>query len=281
MPIFGRRTFMTGRVLVSDWDIPYQQVFYANTVLQGLAGIQTGFDGSGGMEYAERLGACFAGLLPFSISRNFLPSLYDSATAAKRSRDTDPAQPGYQCKDDPGEHAGQLCADPERSEVAEGLLPAAIPVNNLNRPSRAGGPGTFCTNLSECRRLYGCWEYADSVLQDYPYLLDYNSVPPGIIPICETIWPKSFTRVTSRNREMAICWKGSFAGCIIDTNLIASYAANDLRPSVYYFRKGSSYTLNGSYSGTVFPFSGLATDELYLIRAECSARAGANGRCAE
>jgi hypothetical protein len=29
-----------GQGLVSDWDIPYQQVFYANTVLQGLAGIR-------------------------------------------------------------------------------------------------------------------------------------------------------------------------------------------------------------------------------------------------
>jgi hypothetical protein len=64
-------------------------------------------------------------------------------------------------------------------------------------------------------------------------------------------------------------------GCIIDSNLLASYAPNDLRPSVYYFQQASNlFTLRGSYSGTLFPFSGLATDELYLIRAECSARNG-------
>ena len=65
------------------------------------------------------------------------------------------------------------------------------------------------------------------------------------------------------------------SGCLIDTNLLASYAPNDLRRPVYYTQeKSDSFTLKGSYAGTIFPFAGLATDELYLIRAECRARAG-------
>jgi hypothetical protein len=63
-------------------------------------------------------------------------------------------------------------------------------------------------------------------------------------------------------------------GCLVDTMLIASYAPDDLRRPLYYFEESPGmYTLNGSYAGLIFPFSGLATDELYLIRAECYARA--------
>jgi hypothetical protein len=55
---------------------------------------------------------------------------------------------------------------------------------------------------------------------------------------------------------------------------MASYDTNDLRRKVYYQQlAGNSYFLKGSYAATIFPFSGLATDELYLIRAECYARA--------
>jgi starch-binding outer membrane protein, SusD/RagB family len=70
----------------------------------------------------------------------------------------------------------------------------------------------------------------------------------------------------------------AYKDCLVDTTLLASYAPNDLRRPVYYKHiSGDSFYLKGSYAGSVFPFSGLATDELYLIRAECSARAGFTG----
>ncbi len=48
---------------------------------------------------------------------------------------------------------------------------------------------------------------------------------------------------------------------------------NDLRRAIYYhYKPNDSSYLKGSYTGSNFCFGGLATDELYLIRAEGAAR---------
>ena len=52
------------------------------------------------------------------------------------------------------------------------------------------------------------------------------------------------------------------------------YAPGDLRKSIFFKASGSSGTFKGNYSGIVAIFGGLATDELYLVRAECAARQG-------
>ncbi|RAJ28077.1 SusD-like starch-binding protein associating with outer membrane [Pedobacter cryoconitis] len=65
--------------------------------------------------------------------------------------------------------------------------------------------------------------------------------------------------------------------CKIDTILYNSYAENDLR-KVILFKKNTdgSYTVKGSYDGSYAGafFNGIATDEQYLILAECNARMG-------
>jgi hypothetical protein len=61
----------------------------------------------------------------------------------------------------------------------------------------------------------------------------------------------------------------------IDTNLIKMYASNDLRKGIFYKSDGSNYVFKGSYDNSnQRSFAGFATNELYLIHAECSARTG-------
>ena len=65
----------------------------------------------------------------------------------------------------------------------------------------------------------------------------------------------------------------------IDNNLVASYANNDLRKTFFYKANSGqnegSFRFTGNYepSSSSTLFNGLAVDELYLIRAECFARA--------
>jgi hypothetical protein len=68
--------------------------------------------------------------------------------------------------------------------------------------------------------------------------------------------------------------KGLSTNCIVDTNLYKSYDRNDLRRVLYFTLNSAGITFKGGYHGTIFSFTGLATDEMYLVRAECRARAG-------
>jgi hypothetical protein len=240
-----------GQGLVSDWDFPYQEVFYANTVLQGLTGIQP--DSTDQAQWNMLKGwALFCRAYAFFNIAELFAQPYDSASAASDLGIPIRLSPDINVKTTRSSlqvSYAQILSDLQQ---AEGLLPTVIPARNLNRPSRPAAQALFARIYLSVGDYKDAGLYADSVLQTYSFLLDYNTVLPGYGNLLEGI----------------IC------GCIIDSNLVDSYDSNDLRPSVYFLKQPSGYTLKGSYSGLVYPFSGLATDELYLIRAECSARAG-------
>lgn len=269
-----------GQGQVSDWDDPYQQVFYANTVLQGLAGIQP--DSSDQAEWNMLEGwALFCRSYAFFNIAQLFAEPYDSGTAM--------SDPGIPIRLNPDINSQTTRATMQASyaqilndlNTAEGLLPSAIPMSNLNRPSRPAVQALLARIYLSVRDYPLAGRYADSVLRDHSTLLDYNSLSldtaallPFSISMPEVIYQSNFpTPGNGTVLEGLIC-----PGCVVDSNLLASYAPSDLRRSLYYEQVGTSssdtFTIKGSYAGTIFPFTGLATDELYLIRAECNARAG-------
>jgi tetratricopeptide (TPR) repeat protein len=261
-----------GQGLVIDWDIPYQQVFYSNTVLQGLAGIQP--DSTSQVQWNMLEGtALFSRAFAFFNVAELFAEPYDSATAA--------SDPGIPLRLDPDINEKTTRASMQASyaqilgdlHTAEGLLPAAIPISNLNRPSRLAAQALLARVYLSVGDYAVAGLYADSVLQVYPALLNYNTLDTlkpfqFAINMPEILYQANFP-IVGNALQGATC-----GGCFVDTMLIASYAPNDLRrPLDYYEQSPGVYTLEGSYSGGIYPFSGLATDELYLIRAECNARA--------
>lgn len=58
-----------------------------------------------------------------------------------------------------------------------------------------------------------------------------------------------------------------------DTALLASYGTGDLRKDIYFSENGGG-RFTGSYDGSNLYFTGLAVDEMYLIKAECDVRLG-------
>ncbi|HKG06001.1 MAG TPA: RagB/SusD family nutrient uptake outer membrane protein, partial [Pedobacter sp.] len=53
------------------------------------------------------------------------------------------------------------------------------------------------------------------------------------------------------------------------------YDVDDLRKSLFFWDlPDGRHSFKGTYEGNGIPFSGIATDEIYLIRAECNARLG-------
>ena len=59
----------------------------------------------------------------------------------------------------------------------------------------------------------------------------------------------------------------------VDSLLYSSYASDDLRKEAFFYQSFPGYTFKGSYSPYQL-FTGIATDEVYLMRAESYARLG-------
>jgi tetratricopeptide (TPR) repeat protein len=257
---------------VPDWNNAYQQVYYCNTVLAGVSrlannpGMGTDLNLLRGDALFKRAYAYYNLLQVFALP-------YDSATAS--------ADDGIVLRDDtdPNAHITRssvyvsydsVIAD---LTVACKLLPATVDYAHLNRSRQ---PAAFAM-LARVYLSMGAFDKADSSashsLALYDSLIDYNQVAqanyPFLVTNPETLYQ---SRMPSGNHLFdALAGQDAF----IDSGLQHAYAAGDLRPLLFFRpRSGQQVTINGSYTGTIFPFSGLSTGELYLIRAECAARRG-------
>ncbi|HET7117097.1 MAG TPA: RagB/SusD family nutrient uptake outer membrane protein [Hanamia sp.] len=153
---------------------------------------------------------------------------------------------------------------------AAGLLPDK-PVHPM-RPSKAATYGALARTYLSMRMYDSAYKYADETLKIQSDLLDFNGSdvdPTSYVPFQPFNKEVIFYSTQSGNFDSK-----TFLVASIDTNLVASYDSNDLRLSVYFFPYISSYySFKGNYSAALFPnYSGISTDEMILIRAECEAR---------
>jgi hypothetical protein len=101
-------------------------------------------------------------------------------------------------------------------------------------------------------------------------LLDYNTVVPNYYAF--TTFPNSNKEVIFNTETVYNAPAGS---SFIDSTLVMSYDTSDLRRKLFCSSNGDgTFTFLGTYSGDYNYFTGLAVDEVYLIKAECEARAG-------
>ncbi|MEJ2902779.1 RagB/SusD family nutrient uptake outer membrane protein [Pedobacter panaciterrae] len=111
--------------------------------------------------------------------------------------------------------------------------------------------------------------YADSALQIQSDLMDYATLnPDAAYPIQrfnpEVIFQSTFTFGIFNASRL-----------IVEPTLLSNYAENDYRPKIFFkHNTNGSATYKGSYNSDKNLFGGLATDELFLIRAESNARDG-------
>lgn len=149
---------------------------------------------------------------------------------------------------------------------AKELLPLTVVAKT--RPSKVAAEGLLADVYLTIGNYELAFENADAALNKYNSLLNYN-----------TLSAASNTPFTRFNSEVIYHAVQISYGIIVlgtgyvDTLLYQSYHADDLRKGLFYRNRTVGYSFKGSYnqSGSSF-FSGIATDELYLIRAECTAR---------
>ncbi|SEN07738.1 SusD family protein [bacterium A37T11] len=265
-----------GDVNIQDWNGPYKAIFYANSVIDGLKDREK-LSGSDEEYNLVKGWAHFVrSYTYFDLIRNFSPA-YDPATEGsdlgvplKLTSGVDDIQQRAsvkQCYD-------QIFAD---LNVARSLLQPTYPDGHQNQASRLAVYALGARINLYQRKYEQALKYADSCLNEYNYLLDYNEVDgtqrfpfpannPESIFTTSTVIAYSTQTVASRtNTKIAI-----------DSNLLKTYEENDLRRTILYRTAGvNNVVMNGGYFGIgLYPYTGLAVDEQYLIRAECLAREG-------
>jgi tetratricopeptide (TPR) repeat protein len=153
---------------------------------------------------------------------------------------------------------------------ATDLLPAISPVTIISKTTqltKAAAWAALARTYLAMRDYTNAGASADACLKQYNTLLNYNA--PEDNPNTQ------FNKEVIFDAQSGVAMPLYYAK--IDADLYASYQVNDVRKTLFFRDNGDgSYAFKGNYTGTpsYLIFSGLATDEVYLIRAECYARAG-------
>jgi hypothetical protein len=170
----------------------------------------------------------------------------------------------------------QVCYDKIISDMKEaaGLLPDTLSSVARSSPNK---PAAFAllARVFLSQRNYGdALMYADSCLAYQDSLIDFNKLKAG------SKYPIGEINKETLYRSWLISSSNVIQGrllpeTIIDSTLYNLYDKNDLRKDIYFISNSKKQPIFASnYNGNNMAFSGLAIDEMYLVRAECNARAG-------
>ena len=259
---------------VGDWEKPYQQIFYANVVLEGLP--PRPHDSNEVLRWNHIKGtALFVRAYAFyNLAQLFCP-IFDDAIAPAENEFGLPLPLKPDIKANLKREKLTTTYNRIITDLTDAihLLPKQLPAEHRNRPSQPAAYALMARIYLSTRTYNKALLYADSALNLYSSLINYNEInPTRSIPFGrlneETLYQSNLLSTTNVLKGVVT------ASCIVDSNLYRSYDTNDLRRYIFYGETANLPTLKGSYNGTIFLFSGLATDELYMIKAECLARAG-------
>jgi tetratricopeptide (TPR) repeat protein len=158
-------------------------------------------------------------------------------------------------------------------------LKASIPLLPLNsslktRPVKAAAYGSLARTYLSMQNYEAAEAYADSCLSISNALMDYN--------LLDSSSPNPIGRFNSEVIFQAVSLSSDPLSpyiCKIDSDFYRSYSSNDLRKVMYYVDNGDgTQGFKGDYDGGSnnygHCFTGIVTDEQYLIEAECDTRLG-------
>ena len=256
---------------VSDWNILYSAIFHANVVLDGMdknnhLGTETG-------KYTRAWALYARAFAYYDLVRTFCP-IYNEATASidlgvpiRLSANIDYLVQRSSLKD---------CMDLIINDLNSSLpdLPSERPTNNLNRPWKNAVYALLSRIYLDQRNYERAEFYADQSLAAYKKLIDYktlnkNASNPFTFTNDEIIY---YTTQVSKYPTTTINTASTKA--FVAPELIGLYQPNDPRKPLYFRQlTGGYYGKKIGYQGIGnYHFTGLATDEVYLIKAECLAR---------
>lgn len=255
---------------VADWNLSYEQVTCANQVIAAAGQLSKGtaestyrhLSGSGRFLRAWafwQLAQLYA--QPYdNVQADSLPGIPLPVTADANAHMTRASlQATYQ----------QICSDLLQ---AAALLPAAIDKVHPNRPSRAAAWAMLARVYLSMGHYQQAANAADNCLQLYSVLINYQQLDTTSSISFQRNHPEIIYQSWMREDTRFLAGLVGGSTGFINAVLYNQYAPGDFRRPLFFKGSHLQAQFKGSYAGSVYPFTGLATNEVYLIRAECLAK---------
>lgn len=256
--------FQPGEEL-NDWTRIYRPVYYANTVLEHLQDV--GINQSNALKWQDIRGqALLYRAVCFLDAVQIWGGAYDASTANSDLGIPLRLQSDFNL---PSRRASleetytQITAD---LKEAISLL-SATPISKT-RPSKPAAYGLLSRTYLWMRDYPNALRYADSCLMLASELMDYNELNPSAdYPIPRHNPEVVFERVNSLGQVLSV------DRAKIPSSIYLSFEEEDLRKGIFFQEESDGQIIfKGFYLGFGGIESGVATDEMYLTRAECLAR---------
>ncbi|MCY1515163.1 Starch-binding associating with outer membrane [compost metagenome] len=248
---------------LAEWYRPYQQIFYANIVLEGLENNKEG--SSKPAEYNNVKGAAlfYRALAFYNLIQIFCP-VYEEKNASntegialRLSADVN-LQPK---KSSLQESYEQIITD---LKLAQQLLPEKALTKN--RPGSHAATALLARVFLAMSNYADAEKWASAALQIDKRLIDYNTIPQGVSAPFPDPLPNNNDELIYSVLKIGYTFGG--VGVLrVDNELLNSFDEKDLRPKIFFYKPASGAVNNKNYDG-------LANDEMYLIQAECLIRRG-------
>lgn len=258
-----------------QWKQAYEIIYFANTVLKDLPLIQKTEQNKSEYENIKGQSLFYRGFSFYHIAQLWCKPYSVTANA----------DPGIALRLVPDVDVPSVRSTVQETydRILADLKEAAqlLPLNSagVSRPSRAAAYAALARTYLSMRDYAHAGLYADSSLKVYNVLMDYNALNGSLAAPIARDNPESMLYGILQRVGLPYTTTAP-----IDSVLYQSYISNDLRKGVLFFLNGGLPCFKGAYGGPCFAaagctndqplYCGLATDEMYLTRAEASARAG-------
>lgn len=259
---------------IRDWEDPYKQILYTNIILEGLE--KNTEKDQNRADWLKGWALFVRGFALFNLTQQFaMPydqSRSDQILGVPMRLESDVTIKAV--RSSLKENIDQVLAD---LKLAESLLPDKSPGLDRNRPYKSAANALLARVCLVIGSYEEALQYSTKSLGLYDKLIDFSLLSSSATtPIVQYNDEVIFSCYPSAVSSPIFGTYRSATTTLIDSGLYSTYHDDDFRKTIF-FTISTVYNkpmYKGSYTGTTRPFTGLATDEQYLIKAEAQIRTG-------
>jgi hypothetical protein len=263
-----------GETNIPDWNMLYKAVFISNIVLNEWEKLNVEDKGSIQGKFVKAWALLCRSYAYLNLVQVFAPA-YNPATAStdpgvplRLSADINDLQPRASVQ-----QVFDLITTDLESSIA--LYATDFDPNHPARGSKAAAHALLARTYLYMGSFEKALEAAEQSSTNHTGLLDYNVVDASADKPFALLQPELILARLTNPNYFETTGAVYASNAAIDQDLLHLYEPDDLRKDIFFREVNGEWFMKVGYSPvSYYPFTGLAVDEMYLIRAECLARKG-------